>query len=58
MSNDEAELRKYCEQLLADPQLAVKMGEAARETIKEKFSQNRFVDEWNKIFDKAYEVIK
>ncbi len=58
MSNDEAELRKYCEQLLADPQLAIKMGEAARETIKEKFSQNRFVDEWNKIFDKAYEVIK
>jgi glycosyltransferase involved in cell wall biosynthesis len=58
MSNDEAELRKYCEQLLADPQLAVKMGEAARETIKEKFSQNRFVDEWNKIFDKAHEVIK
>ena len=58
MSNDEAELRKYCEQLLSDPQLAVQMGEAARETIKEKFSQNRFVDEWNIIFDKAYEVIK
>lgn len=58
MSNDESELRKYCEQLLADPELAFKMGSAARKTIKEEFSQNRFVDEWNKIFDKAYEVIK
>jgi hypothetical protein len=53
MSNDELELRQYCEQLLADPALAQKMGEAARETIKQKFSEQRFVREWNTIFNKA-----
>ena len=58
MSNDEVELRGYCEQLLADTELAKKMGLAARETIKNKFSEERFVKEWNTIFDKAYEVIK
>ena len=58
ISNDESELSSYCKQLLSDPDLAKKMGMAARETIKEKFSQERFVNEWNTIFDKAYEVIK
>ncbi len=54
MSNDEGELRGYIEKLLADPELADKMGQAARETIKEKFSEERFVNEWNTIFNKVY----
>lgn len=58
MSNDENELRGYIEQLLANPQLALKMGNAARETIEEKFSEQRFVNQWNKIFDKVYGVAK
>lgn len=58
MSNDEKELRGYIEKLLADPQLAHKMGNAARETIKEKFSEDRFINQWNTIFDKVYGVIK
>ena len=58
MSNNEQELRGYLDQLLADPELANKMGAAARETIKEKFSEERFINEWNNIFDKTYEVIK
>lgn len=58
MSNDENELRGYIEKLVADPQLAFKMGEAARETIKEKFSEERFVKQWNTVFDKVYGVIK
>lgn len=58
MSNDEGELRGYIEKLLADPELAKKMGQAARETIKEKFSEERFINEWNNIFDKTYGVVK
>jgi len=50
MSNDEGELRGYIEKLLADPELADKMGQAARETIKEKFAEERFINEWNNIF--------
>lgn len=58
MSNDEKELRGYIEQLLADPKLAAKIGNAARETIEDKFSEQRFINEWNQIFDKVYGVIK
>jgi glycosyltransferase involved in cell wall biosynthesis len=43
---------------LADPERAKKMGQAARETVKEKFSEERFINEWNTIFDKTYGVIK
>lgn len=58
MTNDEGEMRSYIEKLLADPELAQKMGQAARETVKEKFSEERFINEWNTIFDKTYGVIK
>lgn len=58
MSNNEQELRGYIEKLLADPKLALKMGYAARQTIEEKFSEQRFVNQWNTLFDKAYGVIK
>lgn len=58
MSNDEKELRGYLDQLLADPELAKKMGQAARETVKQHFSEQRFINEWNNIFDKTYGVIK
>ena len=56
MSNDETELRGYVEQLLGDKELAKTMGQAARKTIQEKFSEDRFITEWNNIFDKAYGV--
>jgi|TARA_B100000085_G_C18562467_1_gene520162 glycosyltransferase involved in cell wall biosynthesis len=55
MSNDETELRGYIEKLLADPELAIHIGNNARQTIKEKFSEERFINEWNKIF---YGVVK
>ena len=58
MSNDESELRGYIDQLLADPELAREMGRSARKTIEEKFSEDRFINEWNSIFDKTYGVIK
>ncbi|MQF98131.1 MAG: glycosyltransferase family 4 protein [SAR202 cluster bacterium] len=58
ISNDEEELRGYIQKLLADPELAKEMGESARETIKNLFSEDRFIEEWNTIFNKAYEVKK
>jgi glycosyltransferase involved in cell wall biosynthesis len=56
ISNDENELRSYCKQLLSDQELAKKMGLAARETIKEKFAEDRFVSQWNKVFNQAIRI--
>jgi len=58
ISNDENELRGRVQKLLAEPELARKMGKAARQTILEKFSEERFINEWNTIFDKTYGVIR
>tara|TARA_A100001201_G_scaffold142909_2_gene142506 strand:+ start:108 stop:1136 length:1029 start_codon:yes stop_codon:yes gene_type:complete len=58
ISNDESELRSYIEQLLSDKSLREKIGRAARETILNKFTEKSFLNNWNKIFAKAYEVSK
>jgi glycosyltransferase involved in cell wall biosynthesis len=58
MSNNEEELREYTQQLLDDAELSAKLGEEARKTIKEKLSEQNFIDNWNEIFDKAYGVNK
>jgi len=52
------ELRRYALDLLHNPALAKKIGDAGRKTIEEKFSQERFVDKWNSVFQKAAEVQK
>jgi len=57
MSNDEQELSDYIQQLLDDEDLRDKLGNAARETILSDFSERKFIDTWNKIFDRAYGVI-
>lgn len=53
MTNDENEMRNYLEMLLNDNELATRLGCAASETIKEKFSKERFVTEWNDVFYEA-----
>ncbi len=58
MSNDESELKEYIKKLLEDRELAIHMGNQARETIKEQFSEEKFINNWNNIFDKAYGVKK
>ena len=58
LSNDELELRLWIQHLLDKPDQAAAMGEAARKTVLEKCNKERFVSEWNNIFDKTYEVIK
>lgn len=56
ISNDENELRDYIKTLLDNEDLRNSLGQAARKTIIEKFSQETFVNKWNNIFDKIYEV--
>lgn len=56
ISNDESELKKYINNLLNDDKLRLSVGENARKTILDKFSENKFLDKWNQIFEKVYGV--
>lgn len=56
ISNDEKQLREYIELLLQDNNLRINLGNKARQTILDKFSQQDFIDKWNKIFGETYEV--
>jgi glycosyltransferase involved in cell wall biosynthesis len=56
ISNDPAELRRYCELLLDDPKLQKKLGQAARETITQRFSIKQFLGRWEAIFRHAAEM--
>lgn len=58
ISNDEAELRHFLMELLQYPDKAKELGRKARQTVQEQFSEERFVNEWNTIFDKAIKVKK
>lgn len=49
ISNDPVVLRQRIEQLISDPELGKRIGEAGRQTIVEKFGQQRFINEWNKV---------
>jgi glycosyltransferase involved in cell wall biosynthesis len=55
ISNDEEVLKKKIKLLLDNPDLAKEMGEKGRQTILEKFSEEKFLNNWNRIFDKVYE---
>lgn len=53
-SNNTNELIDYCKQLENDYELAKSLGQAARQTILDKFNINRFCVEWNKVFMDTY----
>lgn len=57
ISNDERELRGYLERLLKDEELAKKLGQAARQTILDKFSLSSFVNNWDSYIRKTAEVV-
>ncbi len=57
ISNDPAELAGYCHKLLSDAELCRKLGVAARETIKNKFSMGVFVNKWKDVFERASKVV-
>lgn len=56
ISNDENELRERIEYLLHNPEIRQQIGNNARNTIVEKFSENNFVKNWNELLDETYEV--
>lgn len=56
ISNDEKELNGYVNTLLNDESLRTKMGENARKTISEAFSEKNFINNWNQTFSEIYEV--
>jgi hypothetical protein len=55
ISNNEEELRQYIEYILNDQQVRESLGKNARQTIIDMFSETKFINEWNNIFDKIYE---
>jgi glycosyltransferase involved in cell wall biosynthesis len=52
-TNDPAMLRQYLVDILGDPMLAKRLGQAARETILAKCSERTFVEKCNKVFEEA-----
>jgi glycosyltransferase involved in cell wall biosynthesis len=57
ISNDPAELRAYCQHLLRDVDLAASMGAAARQTIIDRFSQEKFVANWDSLLREATDTV-
>jgi len=58
IGKDANEIRSYSHQLLSNPILAKKIGDAGRKTIENKFSQAQFVKRWNEIFKQTAGVRK
>lgn len=58
LTNDEEEFKGYIQQLLDDKDLRVKIGKAARETVLDIFSEQKYIDSWNKIFKQVYKDLK
>jgi glycosyltransferase involved in cell wall biosynthesis len=56
ISNDEQELKNYIKIVMQDDELRKNLGNNARTTITEMFSEHRFIKKWNEIFDITYEV--
>ena len=53
MSDKPEKIREYIEMLRNDEDLCCAMGKAARKTIEDNFSMNKFIDSWRQIFDEA-----
>lgn len=56
ISNNEEELTGYLQQLLEDEELATKMGNAARQTIIEKFGLEKFKQNWISVITEASKI--
>jgi glycosyltransferase involved in cell wall biosynthesis len=56
ITNDKDQLKKYLVELLNNDDLRETIGNNARKTILEKFSEQSFLNKWNSVFDNIYEV--
>lgn len=50
VSNDAEELKEYIRTLMKDQGLARELGQKARETVMNMFSEKLFIDRWNQVF--------
>lgn len=57
ISNDPAELRSFVQQLLDRPEEARWLGAAARQTILNRFTMDRFVSEWDTLLRAAANIV-
>lgn len=57
IANDADTLRQYTRELLSDGSLRQRMGEAARQTILDKFSLDVFVRNWSRVFQDATQIV-
>lgn len=53
ITNDPTDMRKRLQQLIDNPELGKKIGNAGRQTIIEKFGEKRFLNEWNTVLRKV-----
>jgi len=58
LTNDEEEFKGYIQQLLNDENLRKEIGNNARQTVLDIFSEDKYINSWNNIFRKVYEEIK
>jgi glycosyltransferase involved in cell wall biosynthesis len=58
ISNDENELKQYLKLIMDDENIRKNIGQEARNTILNQFSEQAFIDKWNKVFNTIYEVSK
>jgi glycosyltransferase involved in cell wall biosynthesis len=57
LSNDPEELKSYLRHLISNPDKARKLGKNARDTVIEKFSENKFIDSWNTLFKTVKDIV-
>jgi glycosyltransferase involved in cell wall biosynthesis len=50
IANNTSDMKFWCRELLSKPELARKIGEAARQTIISNFGLERFINNWNQLF--------
>jgi glycosyltransferase involved in cell wall biosynthesis len=58
ISNDESELKQYLKLVSENSDIRKSIGNEARNTILSQFSEQVFIDKWNKVFNTIYEVSK
>tara|TARA_R110000868_G_scaffold18531_11_gene81371 strand:+ start:6696 stop:7700 length:1005 start_codon:yes stop_codon:yes gene_type:complete len=58
ISNDETELKNMIRNLEQDDELRKTIGENARKTIQQHFSEKLFTNNWNEVFTQVYEVCR
>lgn len=57
ISNSETTIYNRIKELMENPELAAQLGQKARETIINKFGLETFVSNWNKVFDRAANLV-